>query len=537
MEKVIVSDEGIIENILTLNYTIETCFIEYINNVILKNNDPKYTFSIDYKRIKRRCLEFLHFHDINSVGFSSLEEIRKAFTIADSMRTGANNMGYGIFSPLTIEGGENDALNLFIQKKKNGKSLYGIIHYISDTREIKTRVGEYKDSKISIKNEGESLTKHVDISDLEIENGTNSIWILGNNLSFNDECQEKDAISIIKCIKGVFSKSKKEDSLIENEYYEHISVNQVNLQYKLGVMYNDVLENKTIHYGNGKMVIPINILGNDLEEERKKVFFVQSVLVNSKNAASKERKYKIKEKEDEEWKKFNESNAIGEVWDSNGTGNLRNNNSESCTIHIHCLPSPQDGDSTYTREEMRKERLIYVKLDGIIIFQEEYGMHAYDEIRTVIELTNCSDNEVSSFISLNPNKSNSKLNHEFKKKIVSLIKKTTKRDYFGKLLKKDSNKSSKIPKKLCEQVWINTFGKPPTFPCSIAWCSEEISCFDYQTGHNIPLSKGGETTLENLLPICARCNTSMGNQYTIDEWNKKGKGESHTSDWCMDRCV
>ena len=388
--------------------------------------------------------------------------------------------------------------------------------------------------KISIKIEG--TTKHIDIPDLEIENGTNSIWVLGNNLSFNDDGEEKEAISIIRCIKSAFTNSKKEDSLIDNENYSFMSLNEGNLQYKLGVMYNDVLNNKVINYGNEK-VQPKNILGNNLDEERKKVFFVQSVLVNSKNATSKERKYKIKEKEDDEWKKFNESNAIGEVWDSNGTGNLRNNNSQSCKIYIHCLPSPQECDSTSTREEMRKERLIYVKLDGIIIFQEEYGMHAYDEIRTVIELTNFSDNEVSSFISLNPNKSNSKLNHEFKKKIVSLIKKTTKRDYFGKLLKKDSNKSSKIPKKLCEQVWINTFGKPPTFHCSILWCSEEINCFDYQTGHNIPLSRGGETKLENLLPICARCNTSMSNQYTIDEWNKKGEGVSDTSDWCMNHCI
>jgi hypothetical protein len=25
-----------------------------------------------------------------------------------------------------------------------------------------------------------------------------------------------------------------------------------------------------------------------------------------------------------------------------------------------------------------------------------------------------------------------------------------------------------------------------------------------------------------LVPICSRCNVSMGNQYTIDEWNKMG---------------
>lgn len=48
-----------------------------------------------------------------------------------------------------------------------------------------------------------------------------------------------------------------------------------------------------------------------------------------------------------------------------------------------------------------------------------------------------------------------------------------------------------------------------------------MSVFDFECGHNVPESKGGKTTLDNLVPICARCNRSMGDRYSIDEWNAK----------------
>ena len=39
----------------------------------------------------------------------------------------------------------------------------------------------------------------------------------------------------------------------------------------------------------------------------------------------------------------------------------------------------------------------------------------------------------------------------------------------------------------------------------------------------IPESKGGQLDVTNLKPICARCNTSMSDNYTIKEWNKLTK--------------
>ena len=36
---------------------------------------------------------------------------------------------------------------------------------------------------------------------------------------------------------------------------------------------------------------------------------------------------------------------------------------------------------------------------------------------------------------------------------------------------------------------------------------------------DVPESKGGSLDINNLKPICARCNLSMGDKYTIEEWN------------------
>jgi len=85
---------------------------------------------------------------------------------------------------------------------------------------------------------------------------------------------------------------------------------------------------------------------------------------------------------------------------------------------------------------------------------------------------------------------------------------------------------TKIPKALREQVWIHFNGKIYEHKCYVYWCKNVIDVFNFQVGHNIPESKGGPTVLENLRPICSSCNLSMGNRYTIDEWNKLGNTEN-----------
>lgn len=76
-----------------------------------------------------------------------------------------------------------------------------------------------------------------------------------------------------------------------------------------------------------------------------------------------------------------------------------------------------------------------------------------------------------------------------------------------------------IPKAVREQVWLRDMGKQFQGKCKTPWCQTIITLFDFQCGHDIPESKGGKTTLENLVPICCRCNTSMGSKYTFTEWS------------------
>ncbi len=83
-------------------------------------------------------------------------------------------------------------------------------------------------------------------------------------------------------------------------------------------------------------------------------------------------------------------------------------------------------------------------------------------------------------------------------------------------------KKTHIPRALREQVWLQNIGHTFEHKCIVEWCHNIINVFDFHVGHNIPESKGGATVLKNLKPICARCNLSMGNKYSISEWNKKG---------------
>jgi 5-methylcytosine-specific restriction endonuclease McrA len=91
----------------------------------------------------------------------------------------------------------------------------------------------------------------------------------------------------------------------------------------------------------------------------------------------------------------------------------------------------------------------------------------------------------------------------------------------------------KIPKAVREQVWLKCFGKRFEAKCLTHWCTNIITVFDFQCGHNIPESKGGKTVVENLIPLCSRCNQSMNNIYSIDEWNKFGKEKKENKcDFC-----
>lgn len=86
-----------------------------------------------------------------------------------------------------------------------------------------------------------------------------------------------------------------------------------------------------------------------------------------------------------------------------------------------------------------------------------------------------------------------------------------------------------IPKALRQQVWIKHYGKVYfENKCYISWCKNIITPFNFEVGHNIPYSKGGSDDISNLRPLCSSCNKSMGNKYTIDEFNILGNSKKES---------
>jgi len=83
---------------------------------------------------------------------------------------------------------------------------------------------------------------------------------------------------------------------------------------------------------------------------------------------------------------------------------------------------------------------------------------------------------------------------------------------------------AKIPGALREQVWMTYCGdKLFRHKCLVSWCENIITPFRFEVGHNLPESKGGTLDIDNLRPICANCNKSMGNRYTIEEFGNISK--------------
>ncbi len=88
-------------------------------------------------------------------------------------------------------------------------------------------------------------------------------------------------------------------------------------------------------------------------------------------------------------------------------------------------------------------------------------------------------------------------------------------------IKHTKYRKCRIPAALREQVWLHTNGPYFSSKCAVKWCKNRITVFDFQCGHKHAEATGGRTTLDNLLPLCSRCNQSMGIMH-FDEWEKLG---------------
>lgn len=77
-------------------------------------------------------------------------------------------------------------------------------------------------------------------------------------------------------------------------------------------------------------------------------------------------------------------------------------------------------------------------------------------------------------------------------------------------------KKKAIPLAIKRMVWNKWIGE--TKGKAKCWCCREndIVMISFHAGHVVPESKGGETTVENLRPICSNCNLSMGTTDMMD---------------------
>ena len=87
-----------------------------------------------------------------------------------------------------------------------------------------------------------------------------------------------------------------------------------------------------------------------------------------------------------------------------------------------------------------------------------------------------------------------------------------------------------IPKALRSAVWMKYIGNKFESKCYVDWCLIDINPFTFEVGHNIPQSKGGKTTIDNLRPICSQCNKSMGNRYSIIEFSQMFEEEKNNQE-------
>lgn len=87
------------------------------------------------------------------------------------------------------------------------------------------------------------------------------------------------------------------------------------------------------------------------------------------------------------------------------------------------------------------------------------------------------------------------------------------------LQKKTIKRKKNIPKKIKNEVWDLYMGKELGIAKCFCCKKIEISKSDFHAGHYISEYNGGKVKVDNLRPICAGCNLSMGKKNMIDYLN------------------
>ena len=97
--------------------------------------------------------------------------------------------------------------------------------------------------------------------------------------------------------------------------------------------------------------------------------------------------------------------------------------------------------------------------------------------------------------------------HSFQNNLINGVRK-------GPSLSSKKTKKIKISAALRSTVWQIQFPEKLNGNCYC--CKRNISYDYFECGHILPESKGGETVVNNLRPICGACNKSMGTMHMDD---------------------
>ena len=82
----------------------------------------------------------------------------------------------------------------------------------------------------------------------------------------------------------------------------------------------------------------------------------------------------------------------------------------------------------------------------------------------------------------------------------------------GKKKESKSTRKKGIPKTLKRAVWDHWIGSEIGSTKCLCCKHQSIRQIEFHCGHIIAESRGGSLSVNNLVPICAQCNLSMGNK-------------------------
>tara|TARA_Y100000389_G_C17423864_1_gene498372 strand:+ start:62 stop:1522 length:1461 start_codon:yes stop_codon:yes gene_type:complete len=463
MKGVVTSSSGIIKNILSLNYTRVDVVKEYLNNVLSKNEgNPEYEIEINFKQFSIKkykkgftCFDFVEIPSGNPRGFDDFEDLEKAYRIADSDRSGTNNMGYGIYSPITL-GKDCISVNLFIQDLVD-RSFISFAVYNGDMSDPQIFTEQFLLDEIK--------RSFPNISSIIVPKGTRNIWFIFpdiKNMDFNKPVVD----TLLPFIVESYIESCQEDPKISKSIPKTI-----------GKHYFDYIDEESGHpikiKYNGEIVSGKDVLKPVKPGSKKSITFD---LLSTPNT------FYIKKEEDTEW-----TNLLKTYRGGLSKTTVRVNHSENaqhakltiCDVNVR---TNEDGKKAGQKQVDKK---IWVKVGKTYIFCVDFpGWIATNSVRAVLEFSTVEENNFDNFITPNANKSQSMLSRDLVERISALVKLT---DRTGFTMEAVPNKRKETVMEKRKKVWETTrifgprgdeYGKG-YYTCKCQNCPKEVNVFDF----------------------------------------------------------